>query len=315
MCYNINYFKGDFMIFYRLMSKEEYQNKKIHNNEKNFDDMINTHKYKKGKNYIHLFLNAESCFESFDKISYDKCLIGKFDIPDEIVCKYGIGLGGYDFLCNDYNMNYRYLDYKNINGNYCFWLPEIAILEDDFNYDWCIKTSQAGKKNRGLLPFEFETDLVSYREIINDGYLYGYSNKDELLKKYKNMIKTKLKIINILKTTKSINVGPKSLNKDSLTAVNILIDYALKNKLIKNKDEIKITIKTKVIEKAINLTDSSYDNGNYVIINKNYNHTNPSFCAMLDNLGINVDKSILYTITKEENTVIDYSLTKKLEAF
>lgn len=300
------------MIFYRIMSKEEYEKKKVHNNSKHFEDIFNTHKYQKGKNYIHLFLNAESCFESFDKIDYDKCLIGKFDIPDEIVCKYGIGLGGYDFFYNDYNMNYRYLDYKNMNGNYCFWLPEIAILEEDFNYDWCIKTNVAGiSKNKGILPFEFETDLIMYREVINDGYLYGYTTKEDLLKKYSDIIKKKKKIIKVLKNNKTINISPKQLNNDSITVSQILIDYALKNNFIKNEKEIYISISDNIKNNSINITDKICDNGNYVIINKNYKHTNPSFCAMLELLGINVDKNILYTITPESDVVVDYTLVKK----
>ena len=48
------------MYFYRLMSKEELKEKKIHNNRNNFSYYINTHKYKKNKKYVHLFLNAES---------------------------------------------------------------------------------------------------------------------------------------------------------------------------------------------------------------------------------------------------------------
>lgn len=299
------------MIFYRLMAKKEYEDKKVHNNNKHFEDTFNTHEYQEGKNYIHLFLNAESCFESFDKIDYDKCLIGKFDIPDEIVCKYGIGLGGYDFLYNDYNMNYRYLDYKNMNGNYCFWLPEIAILEDDFNYDWCIKTSVAGIKNKGMLPFDFETDLVVYREIINDGYLYGYKNMDELLKKYNDIIKVKKKIMKYLSKNKQINITPTSLNNDSLTAANILLDYAIKNNFIKDKNEIYISVSADIKNNSINITDKVCDDGNYVVINKNHKHTNPSFCAKLDYLGINVDKNILYTITPEKDIVIDYTLVKK----
>ena len=186
-------------------------------------------------------------------------------------------------------MNYRYLDYKNANGNYCFWLPEIAIPENDFDYNWCLKTVVAGKqKNKGNLPFEFETDLVAYREIINDGYLYGYNNEQELLKKYEEIIKDKKKIIKILKNSKKINIAPKDLTHDSLTATGVLIEYALKNNFITDK-------------------------GNYVIINKNNKHTNPSFCAMLDYLGISINKNTLYSITPEKNVIVDYSLVKKLD--
>lgn len=302
------------MIFYRLMAREEYEEKKVHNNKKHFEETINTHKYKKNKNYVHLFLNAESCFESFEKIDYDKCLVGKFDIPDEIVCKYGIGLGGYDFLTNAFNMNYRYLDYKNANGNYCFWLPEIAIPENDFDYNWCLKTVVAGKqKNKGNLPFEFETDLVAYREIINDGYLYGYNNEQELLKKYEEIIKNKKKIIKILKNSKKINISPKDLTHDSLTAAGVLIEYALKNNFITDSSEIYVSVDENVLEDAINLTREYYDKGNYVIINKNNKHTNPSFCAMLDYLGISINKNTLYSITPEKNVIVDYSLVKKLD--
>lgn len=300
------------MIFYRLMSNDEYKKKKIHNNKRAFDDTINTHQYIKGKNYIHLFLNAESCFESFDRLDYTSCVVGQFDIPDEIVCKYGIGLGGYDFAYNNYNTNFRYYDYHNVRNNYCFWLPEIAILEEDFNYDWCLKITKAGKsRNKGYLPFDFETDLVWYREIINDGYLLGYNNKEELLKKYDDLIKTKKKMIKILKNNKRINIEPKDLNNDSLEAAKILVDYTLKNQLISRKDEIYVSIKEGLIDNAINITTKTHNQGNYVVINKNHKHTNPSFCAMLDILGINIDKNILYSITPDQDVIIDPVLIKK----
>lgn len=301
------------MIFYRLMSKEEFQNKKIHNNKNSFEDSINTHKYEEDKNYVHLFLNAESCFESFDRVEYNKSLIGMFDIPDKIVCKYGIGLGGYDFLCNSYSTNYRYSYYNNNKNNYVFWLPEIAIKEEDFNYNWCIKIEKAGKeKNRGYLPFEFETDLITYREIVNDGYLYGYENEEGLLKKYKELVKIKKRIMRILSTTKKINIVPKYYNEDSLMVAKILIKYALDNNLIKESNEIYISINKKLNPTAINIADIDSENKKILIINKNKKHTNPSFCAMIDSLGINVDKSILYTITPEKDVVYDYSLVKKI---
>lgn len=301
------------MIFYRLMSKEEFQDKKIHNNKNNFEDSINTHKYEEGKNYVHLFLNAESCFESFDKVAYNESLIGMFDIPDKIVCKYGIGLGGYDFLCNAYATNYRYLCYNNNKNNYVFWLPEIAIKEEDFDYGWCIRAERAGKeKNRGYLPFEFETDLGMYREIVNDGYLYGYESKEELLQKYKELIKIKKRIIKILSTTKKINIVPKYYNEDSLMAAKILIKYALDNGLIKEPNEIYISINKKLNPSAINVADIDSENKKCLIIGKNKKHINPSFCAMIDALGINVDKRILYTITAEKDVVYDYSLVKKI---
>lgn len=301
------------MFFYRLMSKEEFQNKKIHNNKNSFDDSINTHKYEDGKNYIHLFLNAESCFESFDKVAYDESFVGMFDIPDKIVCKYGIGLGGYDFLCNAYSTNYRYPYYSNNKNNYAFWLPEIAIKEEDFDYGWCVKVEKAGKeKHKGCLPFEFETDLVTYREIVNDGYLYGYEDEEELLKKYKELIKTKKRIIKILSTTKTINILPYYFNEDSLVAANILVKYAMDNGLIKKPDEIYISLNKELDPSAINIADIDSENKKALVISKNKKHTNPSFCAMIDALGINVDKSILYTITPEKDVVYDYSLVKKI---
>ena len=301
------------MIFYRLMSKQEFQDKKICHNKDSFNDSINTHMYEEGKNYIHLFLNAESCFESFDKVAYDESFIGMFDIPDKVVCKYGIGLGGYDFLCNSYSKNYRYLCYNNNKNNYAFWLPEIAIKEEDFNYSWCVKAEKAGKeKHRGYLPFEFETDLVMYREIVNDGYLYGYENKEELLKKYKELIKIKKRIMRILGTTKKINIVPQYYNEDSLTATSILVKYAIENGLIKEPNEIYVSMNKKLDPNAINIADIDSENKKALIINKNRKHTNPSFCAMIDSLGINVDKSILYTITPEKDVVYDYSLVKKI---
>lgn len=301
------------MIFYRLMSKEEFQNKKIHNNKNSFEDSINTHKYEEGKNYIHLFLNAESCFESFDKVAYNESFIGMFDIPDKIVCKYGIGLGGYDFLFNAYSTNYRHPYYNNNKNNYAFWLPEIAIKEEDFNYSWCVKVERAGKeKYRGYLPFEFETDLITYREIVNDGYLYGYENEKELLKKYETLIKMKKRIMKILSTTKKINILPRYYNEDSLTVIKILVKYAIDNDLIKEPNEIYVSINKKLDPSAINIADIDSENKKALIISKNRKHTNPSFCAMIDALGINVDKNILYTITSEKDVSYDYSLVKKI---
>lgn len=299
------------MIFYRLMSKKEYEVKKIKENSDSFSENINTHMYEPKKNYIHLFLNAESCFESFERIDYTKCLVGKFDIPDEVVCKYGIGLGGYDFLYNNYDKRYRHMDYQNKKNNYCFWLPEIALPEDDFSYDWCIETVIAGtERNRGYLPFEFETDLVSYREIINDGYLYGYDSKDELLKEYNDIIKTKKKIIKILKTTRKININPECLNNDSFIASKILINYALKNKMIEKESDIYISISKEIMKGAINIDNKEEKAGDYVVINKNYRHTSRTFCATLDQLGINVDRDILYSVTSENDIVMDYVLIK-----
>lgn len=302
------------MYFYRLMSKEEFKNKKIHNNKNNFDESINTHKYEDDKNYIHLFLNAESCFESFDKVAYDECLIGMFDIPDKIVCEYGIGLGGYDFLYNAYSTNYRHFLVNNNKNNYAFWLPEIAIKEEDFDYNWCVKTEQAGKeKYKGYLPCEFKTDLVTYREIINDGYLYGYSSKEESLKKYKELIKIKKRIMKILSTTKKINIVPNCFNEDSLIATNILIKYAIDNNFIKKASEIYVSLNKEINSDAINIADIDLEEKKFLIISKNKKHTNPSFCAMLDSLGININKSILYTITPEKGVIYDYSLVKKLD--
>lgn len=94
-------------------------------------------------------------------------------------------------------------------------------------------------------------------------------------------------------------------------ASDILIDYALKNKLINNKNEIYVSINRNLVSNAINITTKGYDKGNYVVINKNNKHTNPSFCATLDFFGINVSKEILYSITPEQDVIMDYSLVKK----
>ena len=163
------------MYFYRLLTIDELNENKIHDNYNCFDDCENTHKYVEGKNYIHLFLNAESCFEDFEKEAYNKCYVARFNIPDEIVCKYGIGLGGYNPIYNAYNRKYRVI---NINGH--FWLPEIAIPSDDFDYKWCEELYPAVDKNGNCyLPDNFITDELKYREIICDGYLMGYKNKRE----------------------------------------------------------------------------------------------------------------------------------------
>lgn len=180
MCYN-NPSKGDIgMYFYRLLTIDELEQKQIHNNKNKFNQCINTHKYIKGNNYIHLFLNAESCFEDFEKEDYSKCYIAKFDIPDEIVSKFGIGLGGYNPLYNSYNTKYRV-----INKNDSFWLPEIAIPATSFNYDWCEDYCKAIDENgECFLPKNFITDEQSYKKIVYDGYLIGYKNVEQLLNKY-----------------------------------------------------------------------------------------------------------------------------------
>lgn len=104
---------------------------------------------------------------------------------------------------------------------------------------------------------------------------------------------------------------PKDLNNDSLEAAKFLIAYALKNELINKQDEIYVSIKEELIDNAINITTKTYDKGNYVVINKNNKHTNPSFCAMLDILGINIDKNILYSITPDQDVIVDRVLVKK----
>lgn len=171
------------MYFYRLMSRKELQDKEIHNNTKYYEDCINTHKYDKNKKYVHLFLNAESCFEDFESILSDDMIVAQFDIPDEVVFKYGIGLGCYNPLYNSYTLKYRQ------HFTFYFWLPEIAIEADDFNYDWCTKVSPIrDKRGEFYLPIDFRTDDNEYKEIINDGYLIGYNSEFDLLEKYKDML-------------------------------------------------------------------------------------------------------------------------------
>jgi len=175
------------MYFYRILSILELQEKRIHNNQDSFCDVINTHKYKRNTSYVHLFLNAESCFEDFEKEKYTECFIAKFDIPESIVCKYGIGLGSYNSLYNSYNMKYR-----TVNKNGSFWLPEIAIPSFDFNYNWCCDVSPAvDQKGDCYLPNSFISDDKQYRKIIYDGYLFGFKDQKELLKKYEDMISSK----------------------------------------------------------------------------------------------------------------------------
>lgn len=175
------------MFFYRLLMREELEQKRIHKNTKSFEDCINTHKYIKGQNYIHLFLNAESCFENFEHYRYDKCFVAQFDIPEEIVRKYGIGLGGYSPLYNNYNRKYRVINQKE-----SFWVPEIAIPESDFNYNWCTEVYPAlDEHGNCYLPDHFITEELTYREIVYDGYLLGFKNVKELLQKYENMLKSK----------------------------------------------------------------------------------------------------------------------------
>ena len=171
------------MYFYRLMAKKELQDKQVHNNTIYYEDCINTHKYIKGKKYVHLFLNAESCFEDFGSNLSNDMIIAKFDIPDEVVFKYGIGLGSYNPLYNSYTMKYR----KNITSY--FWLPEIAIELSDFNYNWCTEVSPVKDKNgRYYLPSDFKTPEEEYIDIINDGYLLGYKSELDLLKKYDKIL-------------------------------------------------------------------------------------------------------------------------------
>lgn len=301
------------MYFYRLMSKEELKEKNIKCNIEHFEDSFNTHKYKKGINYVHLFLNAESCFEDFVVDNIDDMIIAKFDIPDEIVCKYGIGLGGYDLFHNKSTRKYRYMCNRNEAGGLVFWVPEICIPSYDFNYDWCIKTYNPIKElYMYVLPKDFQTDDIYYREIVNDGYLIGYKNEFELLDKYKSMLKIKKKIIDILKTTRQININPRDLNNDSMLAANILLNYALEQGFINKPGEIVITLSNDIKPYSINITSDDNEN-EAVIINKNYHHSVPSFCAMLDKLGFNVDTNIFKSINNDDEEVIDYSLIKKCE--
>lgn len=299
------------MYFYRLMSKEELRQKKIHKNKNSFSVYINTHKYKRNKNYVHLFLNAESCFEDFDKKSYDSCVIAKFNIPDDILFKYGIHLGGYSLQYNHYNKKYRYLHYRNTVGDYSFWLPEIAIESKDFDYNWMIDICNV-KDEQGnyYLKESFITDDLYYQNIINDGYLIGYKNEMELEEKYNKLLKQKQQIINILKTTKTININPEDLNNDSICACNTLIEYALKHNFINDKKEVNITLNSKIQNNSINITSNNKESDKVTIkINRQYSV--PSFCATLDKLGFNIDRDILYSIHCECDVVIGPKLIKK----
>ena len=183
------------MYFYRIMKPEELKNKKIKNNTGDFFDAINTHKYLKGLSYVHLFLNAESCFEDFILDDIKDLIVAKFDIPDEVVFKYGIGLGGYQLFSNKCTRKYRELVTKNSAGGHNFWVPEIAIPEFDFNYDWCVDVCKPKRVSyQYTIPESYLTDDVYYHQIVDDGYLKGYKNESELLNKYKELIKSKKKI-------------------------------------------------------------------------------------------------------------------------
>ena len=299
------------MYFYRLMSKEELKEKKIHNNRNNFSYYINTHKYKKNKKYVHLFLNAESCFEDFDKKAYDSCVIVKFDIPDEILFKYGIHLGGYSLQYNHYNKKYRYIHYRNAVGDYVFWLPEIAIEDKDFDYNWMVDICNAKNENGDYyLKESFITDDLYYKSIIYDGYLIGYNNERELEAKYNQLLEKKQKIINVLKTTKTVNINPKDLNNDSLLAVDILIDYGLKHQLINSNNEIKVILNCNINPLSINITSNNIET-DAVIINVNHKYSVPSFCATLHKLGFDIDKETLYSIHCEDDVIIEHNLIKK----
>lgn len=302
------------MYFYRIMKKEELKNKTINNNSKDFEDCINTHRYQKGINYVHLFLNAESCFEDFIIDNIDDLIVAKFDIPDEIILKYGIGLGGYDLFRNKCTRKYRELVNRNSVGDSVFWVPEIAIPQFDFNYNWCVDICKPELKfYMYTLPDSFMTDDVYYQEIVKDGYLIGYMSISELLNKYKNLLKIKKQIIDSLKHVKNININPIDLNNDSLYTCNILINYALKHNFIKSKNEISVTIKENLQCDSINITNNHINNEkeNYIIISKNTNHTSFTFTAMLERLGFNIERNILYSITNENDVIIDYNLVKK----
>lgn len=299
------------MYFYRLMSKNELKSKKIHNNKNNFSVYVNTHKYKRGKSYVHLFLNAESCFEDFDKEAYDNSVIAKFNIPDDILFKYGIHLGGYNLNCNHYNKKYRFLNYHNTAGGYSFWLPEIAIEAKDFDYNWMIDFCDTKDQNgKYFLKDSFLTDDVYYQNIIYDGYLMGYNSEEELEKKYDNLLNLKQEIINVLKTTKIININPKDLSNDSMMALEILINYALKLGYIKEKNEIKITLNDNVDSNSINIT-STNKTTEAVILNIDYHYSVPSFCSMLYKLGFDIDKEILRSIHYNDDIILEHNLIKK----
>ena len=279
------------MYFYRLMSKEELKQKKIHNNKNNFSVYVNTHKYKKNRNYVHLFLNAESCFEDFDKALYNNCVIAKFDIPDDILIKYGIHLGEYNLSYNNYNKKYRFLNYRNTADGYSFWLPEIAIEAKDFDYNWLIDVCPTKNENgKYYLKDSFITDDIYYQSIVYDGYLIGYKDENELLEKYKNLIELKKHIINILKTTRIVNINPNDLNRDSMLAYYALANYALINGFIDDQSDLKLILSIKSDKKSINITSET---GLETVINKYGNSLNHSFCEKLQTLGIDVDSDIL----------------------
>lgn len=285
------------MYFYRLLSIEELKQKQIHNNQNKFNECENTHKYIKGKSYVHLFLNAESCFEDFERDRYDKCYVAKFNIPDEIVCKYGIGLGGYSPIYNAYSKKYR-----NINSKDHFWLPEIAIPAEDFDYAWCEDISLAvDKDNRCYLPDCFKTDDLYYREIIYDGYLLGYKNKDELLKKYTSIVTLKKHIIKVLATTKKIIINPKDLNSDSTLAYYVLVNYAKEKGFINTIDEIKLIISETIDFNAICITSSK---DHVKTINRQYNYLYPTFCSRLKVLGLDFDETKVMNEFEEQKTKI-----------
>lgn len=278
------------MYFYRLLSLDELKQKKIHDNKNQFWLYENTHKYIKNKNYIHLFLNAESCFEDFSMKAHHKCYVAKFNIPDEIVCKYGIGLGGYSPTFNTYNKKYRTVDKS---GH--FWLPEIAIPEDDFSYDWCLDVNKAvDNEGKRYLKDDYITEDDYYREIVYDAYLFGFKNKDELLLKYRKMIELMKHIIYVLTTTKRINIAPKDLNDDSLSAAYSLVNYGINNGYLKDINEIGIVSSERVDFDAINIMEGSILD---IVISKKTRVLNRSFCARLKTLGIEIiDNKDTYNI-------------------
>lgn len=277
------------MYFYRLLTLEELSERKVHNNEHKFDECINTHKYVEGNSYVHLFLNAESCFEDFEKEDYKKCYIAKFNIPDEIVCKYGIGLGGYDAIFNPYNNKYRLVSTQAV-----FWVPEIAIASNDFNYNWLESVCPAiDKLGKHYLPENFITEDNDYKEIVYDGYLLGYKDEKELLKKYEDIINLKRHIINVLKTTRRINILTKDFNEDSIRACYSLVNYGFINGYIEHTGDVNLISNDSIDSEAINIASKIEAN---CVINKKYNYTNPSFCAKLKQLGIDVSENMVYDI-------------------
>lgn len=272
------------MYFYRLLSLDELKQKKIHDNKNQFWLYENTHKYIKNKNYIHLFLNAESCFEDFSMKAHHKCYVAKFNIPDEIVCKYGIGLGGYSPTFNTYNKKYRTVDKQ---GH--FWLPEIAIPEDDFSYDWCVDVHKAvDNDGKRYLKGDYITEDEYYKEIVYDGYLLGFKDKNELLLKYRKMIELMKHIIYVLTTTKKINIPSKYLNEDSISAAYSIINYGINNGYIKEATEIKFISLDKIDFDAINIMEGSVLD---IVVSKKTNGLNRSFCARLKALCIEIIES------------------------